>query len=385
MKEINYKNLIVRYLNNDATEKEIQLLSVWIEEGDNEKLFEEYVKVNYLSNYGTVSFDKKRILDNYRSELEGKQPSRIYRLLHSPLKYAAIFIVLLGIGVWWLNPFTTEESLIIPNETITLELSNGELLNLQTNIDQNIKSGTGRIVSVMKGSTLYYSNSDTTSRVNYNTVHVPYGKKFQLELSDGTHVFLNAGSTFKYPEQFRSDSRMVYLQGEAFFEVKHNERSPFIVEAGKEVFVKVLGTKFNVKAYSDEEVINTVLKEGSVLVDERMHSDEQKNRSLLVPGELASFDKNARTISKEKVNVENHTAWMQGKIIFEDKSFNEALKVLERTYNVKIENKYTDLNEERYVATFNNESIDQILKIFTESRLFTYSIENNVIVINKPE
>jgi len=164
---------------------------------------------------------------------------------------------------------------------------------------------------------------------------IPYGKTSEVMLADGTKVFLNAGSRLVYPENFTGKTREVFLAGEAFFDVKHDQNHPFIVQLS-DLRIKVLGTRFNISAYPTDNVIETVLAEGKV----RM---EKNNAGLfdkvieMVPDQLASFDRITKETNVRKVNTENYTLWTTGILKFESTDLNRITKRLERFYNIRFE------------------------------------------------
>ena len=177
------------------------------------------------------------------------------------------------------------------------------------------------------------SSLDETDKGAMNQIVIPFGKRSEVTLSDGSHIWLNSGSQLSYPSVFGSDSREVYLSGEAFFEVSSDKDKPFFVIC-KELNVRVLGTKFNISAYNEDPVIKTVLLEGKINASKnRLFSKEIS----LSPGEGITFDKAEGNIVKSKVNVRLYTSWISGYLFFENESTPEVLKKLERYYNREIQ------------------------------------------------
>lgn len=214
----------------------------------------------------------------------------------------------------------------------------------------------------------------------YNELTVPYGRRFQVQLSDGSKIHLNSGSSLRYPIQFiKGEDRTVYLEGEAFFEVEKSKQ-PFIVKA-EDMQVKVLGTKFNVSAYPEDYNIRTVLIEGSVEV---LAPDENsQNESLiLVPGEKAYYEKAHKILKSRAVKTSLYTSWVDGKIVFDHMAFENIAKKLERHYNVNILNNNPELAKEKFTASFDIESIEQVLTSFSKSYNFNFKIKDNDIIIN---
>jgi len=214
----------------------------------------------------------------------------------------------------------------------------------------------------------------------YNELKVPYGKKFELLLSDGTQVNLNSGSSLRYPVKFiKGQERKVFLYGEAFFDVTKNTKNSFVVNVD-DLNVMVYGTKFNVSSFEEDKDINTVLIEGSIGL---YNSDSNKeNISILEPGDLGAWDKNKKEISINKVDTRIYTSWIEGKLIFRKTPFKVICKKLERKYNVTIESNNNDLNNKLYNAVFEMETIEEVLTSFQKNYKLDYSIIENKIIIN---
>lgn len=171
---------------------------------------------------------------------------------------------------------------------------------------------------------------------------------------------------------------MVYLVGEAFFDVATDEKKPFIVKA-KGIDINVLGTQFNVSSYAEDELIKTTLIEGSVAL---ATSDTPNNKVLLNPSYQAVYNKEESYISKKKVDTEIFTSWMQKKIILQNESFEEAFRRIERAYDMKIINHNSVLAATKFTGEFDVESIEEILKTFSETLNFTYTIKEKKIIIH---
>jgi transmembrane sensor len=171
-----------------------------------------------------------------------------------------------------------------------------------------------------------------------NQLVIPYGKTSEIILPDGTHVYLNAGSRLIYPEFFADKTREVFLVGEAFFDVEHNEKQPFVVQT-TDIRVQVLGTQFNVSAYPSDNIIETVLTEGKVRLEQN-NTGMFSETTELSPGQLAAFSKSERTTRMKEVDIENYTLWTEGLLKFESTDLSRVVKRLERYYNIRF--KYHD-------------------------------------------
>lgn len=170
---------------------------------------------------------------------------------------------------------------------------------------------------------------------SFHTVIVPYGKRTRITLSDNSTIWLNSGSRLVYPATFDPGKREVYLEGEAMFEVDHDAKRPFYVLT-RDIEVKVLGTVFNLCAYSDENTTNTVLESGSVELRYSGKSILGKSTEKMVPGILAVFNPETKSIEQTKVNTKDYTSWKDGYLVLEKNTLESIAKKLSRYYNVSI-------------------------------------------------
>lgn len=210
-------------------------------------------------------------------------------------------------------------------------------------------------------------------------VSTSYGEKKQITLPDGSIVILNSLSSISYPENIhKANIREIKLEGEAYFNVVSNKKSPFIVNAS-ETRVEVLGTKFSVSAYLNDNNITTSLYEGSVSV-----SFESGNPIQLNPGEQATYNKKNRHVRISEIEDDSQNAWIKGSMYFENIPLEDIFKILEREKNItfKISD---DVNKAlRLTAKFNNnESIEEILEHLSRAGGFTVEQQRNIYLINK--
>jgi transmembrane sensor len=217
----------------------------------------------------------------------------------------------------------------------------------------------------------------TIDRITENRVKVPPGSKTEIQLPDGTTVWLNSGSEISYPSVFRSELREVTLSGEAFFDVLKNERAPFVVHAG-DIDVSVLGTSFNVKSYLGETFTETTLVEGSV----KLSSRNSKETVVLKPGERAVLGKDKKLFEiKRNTETDLYTSWKNGKLVFKRERFEDVAVRMERWYNIRITINNARLSNERVTGAFENESAEQALHALQLSVPFQYEIRKNNILI----
>ncbi|TKC08596.1 FecR family protein [Pedobacter frigoris] len=193
-----------------------------------------------------------------------------------------------------------------------------------------------------------------------------------IVLSDGSIVWLNVNSTLSYPEDFHGDKREVsLLEGEAFFDVKHDAKKPFQVKAGK-TLTNVLGTAFNINAYSWLETINVTVSKGKVAV----------NNEMLLPDQQAEYHKESGEISQKKLMASNVISWMVGKLAFNDQDFKTVASILEKKFNVSIGFAHKSLEGMHFTAQFEQtETLDDILTALTLTTGLNYTTKGNTIVI----
>ena len=228
------------------------------------------------------------------------------------------------------------------------------------------------VYSIYLTSRTFKTNLLGAKQVVWQTIKTPVGMQTDFLLPDGSHVWLNSGSVFKFPVSFAKDKRQVELSGEAFFDVSKDASHPFLVKAGK-MNVEVKGTRFNIINYPDEMLTELILESGSVRLFSGDYEDH-KTITLIKPGELASLDNNQNQLSVSNVDVEKYTAWKDGKLIFRDDQMDEVVKKLNRWFNVEIALQSSELKEYVYTATYRDETLPQILELLKISAPIKYNV-----------
>lgn len=326
---------------------------------------------------------KKKLLERIRKDKRRKR--RIFR--QRLLKYAAVGLILFGFG-YTLHMLTTKsnDQKLIEGyaNPITLQLSDGKIKIISGQKTTSITDKNGKRLGLQNGNQLIYQEASTTQKIAYNVINVPFGKKFELILADGSKVHLNSGSTLRYPVQFFEEgNREVFLKGEGYFEVAKSLDNPFIVNLNG-LNIRVLGTQFNVSSYPDDEHISTVLVEGSIALFENNEAYGAKEKHRLTPGYIANWHKRDKELSIEETDTSIYTDWMNGKITFNHMPFKQILKKLERNYNITIINKYKNLDDVRFTASFDTETINEVLLAFSKNYPMRYTINDDKIFIYQP-
>ena len=222
---------------------------------------------------------------------------------------------------------------------------------------------------------LVYTNGDTIveKQVKYNTLEIPRGGEYALQLADGTRVWLNAGTSLRYPVVFSGQERRVELRGEGYFEVAKDSASPFVVSVNG-VDVRVLGTSFNVSAYSDEVV--TTLVEGKVLMR------SQADSVVLVPDRQGVWDGKRMTV--KRVDARNYALWREGVFFFEDMPLEDILDALARWYDVHVFYQNAELKMMRFSVEIKRyEHIDTILRRIAETNRVRFNVNNRTVNVYK--
>ena len=195
----------------------------------------------------------------------------------------------------------------------------------------------------------------------YQELFTPYGTWSVVNLPDGSKVWLNAGSSLKYPTQFNDKQRVVSMQGEAYFEVESDKEHPFIVKT-KQLTVEANGTAFNVNAYAPDHVAAVTLVKGKVAV-----TLDQKKTISLSPGEKIDYNLATSLYNVNKTNTYKWCSWKDGILIFRDDPLEYVFKRLGQTYNVEFILKDAELGKYSYKATFEGESLNEILRLLEMS------------------
>ncbi|MFV0591888.1 MAG: FecR family protein [Draconibacterium sp.] len=265
------------------------------------------------------------------------------------------------------------------------------------------------LVVVLPKTKLFLSDNEN---IAYQEINTPKGSRSQVILADGTKVWLNADSKLIYPSRFSNNQREVKLEGEAYFDVETNKEKPFYVRAG-EINVKATGTSFNVKNYPNENLIETTLLKGKVIIEKAASANEKAIELIaLNPNEKITFTKGNKTGVKELVNLTNTeneidntialrtikaavltkeanvaktVSWKDNKVIFEKESFEMIVNQLERRFGVTFIFESESTKKILFTGTFDEVSIEGALEAMSFATPFGYKIENDTIRISKNE
>ena len=280
-------------------------------------------------------FDTERALGKVKNRKQVKRRGIL------PWIAAASVVVIAGVSAWILlsqepdvHNLPVAEKFEPGKAVVTLEMASGLKYRLDT-LSSVVRNNRVNVAFDNNDRVLKIKEQDSladgaTKEIGYNTINVPYGGTYTVELCDGTKVYLNSGTTLEFPSRFDGKVRSVILKGEAYFDVARNVSKPFVVEVD-EMKVKVLGTSFNVKSYVDEPGVYTTLVEGSVAIIR----DGQPEKKIK-PGDQAYYNKGVGTLSIAEVDVNEFTSWKDGLFYFKDIALEEILRIVSRWYDLEV-------------------------------------------------
>lgn len=367
-----YATLVQRYLNKQLSDPELELFSQLSKEG---KLDEQ------LANAWNV--------ETGISEEDEQDYQRVNRpkLLWPRIAVAATILITLSAGLYFYFD-TKPESEIVKYALVkqdvepggnkaTLTLADGSKISLTDADNGQLAEQGGVKISKSANGQLVYSVVESGQReTGYNTITTPRGGIYQVNLPDGTRVWLNAASSIKFPTTFAHlNQRKVELQGEAYFEVSRNKKQPFIVQSGKQQ-VEVLGTHFNINSYEDESEVKTTLLEGSVKVS-------AGNVILLKPGQQSTVGASqGGRVKVSPANIEQAMAWKNGFFHFEKENLHSVLRQLARWYDIEVVYQVKRVDDEFMGDIPRGVKLSEVLKIL-EFEGTHFKIENRKLIVTK--
>ncbi|MBS7154052.1 MAG: DUF4974 domain-containing protein [Sanguibacteroides justesenii] len=321
---------------------------------------------------------------NKRTRAKGSR-----RMIRGWMKYAALFILFLGIVSLWRvydnkeKPIvaTVQSDSILPGSLkAELILANGERIVLDSEARSKEMEALGIKLEndTVNGLLKYEAGAvDNSIGMKYNTLNVPKGGEYSLILPDGSRVWLNSETTLRFPVQFTGGKRVVYLSGEAYFRVKKDTSAAFHVYT-KQQEITVLGTTFNVSAYENDWFTETTLIEGKVAVE------GGAERVVMKPSEQYILDKRSGVGELKEVETEFYTSWIDGKFYFTSFTFEEIVKKLERWYDFTMIYEEDDIRQMRFSGVINkHRPIEEMLRFLEKTTDIHFKISGKNIVAGK--
>ena len=391
MNQESNKKINTTPLASDNSDAKAKPILKWLQK-DKEN-FKASVKTELLLAIKFNSFNIKKGSDLFfkNIKLTSSAKNNRKKVLNNWLKYAAVFIGLLMSTTYTIHKYNKNQAKLafslIKTSGIILKINGEDNAQVLENNDAKIitsKSGE-EIGTIQKDILTYKINTNSKNQFAFtNTLSVPYGKTFDVVLSDGTYVYLNAGSVLTYPSHFNGAAkREVFLKGEGYFKVAKNKNIPFIVKT-ETLETKVYGTEFNVSAYKNNSSTEVVLIEGSVGVKGISEKRTPSMEYLLIkPSQKVSKRTTLNILKIERVDVKHYISWKAGVLSFNNENIASIFQKLERKFNVQIENSYSDLYNHSYTGIFKSENLNEVLFTLSNHTNFYYTIKGNVITIKK--
>jgi ferric-dicitrate binding protein FerR (iron transport regulator) len=368
MAQQDIKALLEKISSGNFTAEEEKIAKYWL------------LKLDQQDTTDLTDDELEEISREMWASLEGLQPKQPkVRRLWPRIAAAASIILCCSVALYYYQKhkqtsteFTAKNDIAPGKNTATLTLANGKRIILSEAIKGQLAKEAGSVISKNSNGQISYEAQATTEvTIGMNTLATAKGEQYQVVLPDGSHVWLNAASSLKYPASFASaKERKVELTGEAYFEIAKDKAHPFIVNSNKQD-VKVLGTHFDINSYSDEPSTKTTLLEGSIQLN---------NTTILKPGEQADLNPNGN-IAVNEVNASKFIAWKNGKFVFDDENIQSVMRKLARWYNVEVvyEGNVSDRTFTGSISRFDN--ISKILDKITYTQTVHFKIEGRRITV----
>lgn len=351
---------------------------------DNEDLREEFERVRRLT---ALEANKAKMWKQVQSRMNKNSRYQVKRYL----KYAAIIVafVLAG-GTWWMVKENPEEIISVElSETSMLSpgtpkayilFSSGQRMDLTTTEHDTMIMEKGMQVRVGSSGKISYIPGDSGSilkqEIVYNTIVVPRGGEYKLELADGTLVWLNSDSELRYPVKFAGSQRDVWLKGEGYFEVSKNPEKSFRVVVD-DMIVKVLGTSFNINAYKDRGNILTTLVSGKVDIQ------DMSGKSLVVMSPNQQVDFRHGKISVQEVDVTRFVSWIDGKFYFNDMTLENIMSQLQRWYDIEVFFVDEELKSYPFTGVIRRDfTAGQIFEIIEKTTRVKFNVRGKCVTVN---
>jgi ferric-dicitrate binding protein FerR (iron transport regulator) len=341
-----------------------------------------------LSNIIDSSGSEKVSLEEWttilsRSFLADKPAGRV-RSFRFVYRWAAAAAILLLIGVvsflsFERNKTVQQTASIRPGSDKAVLISeDGSSINLDGNLklDKAIAFNP-TIKSVSDGEIVYDQDNDSETKVSINTLRIPKGGQYRVVLPDGTVAWLNSDSELRFPSAFNGNTREVELKGEAYFEViSYNKKWPFIVKSlGQKI--EVLGTKFNVSAYQEDDFIKTSLLEGKIKVT----NEASQETEILRPGQEASLNRNSNQMRVYASEVEEAIAWKEGLFVFNNEDIHIAMGKIARWYDVAVVYKGDFKAKALWGTASRGDKLESLLKTLQATGVAKFKIEGRRILV----
>jgi hypothetical protein len=372
-------NLLFLQFNNRSSEELIELIRKELDSIDDpaEATFEEFLNLSKVH---------ERIIPGIDSESQERSSKIFYKQIFYSLSAAAAVLIIISLGIMFYTQSYSQKEILVTNKKFVhdvvpggnkafLTLANGTKLSLTDATDGELAKQAGISIVKTEDGQLVYNVSNTSKQGNdtplFNTIETPRGGQYQINLPDGSRIWLNAASSLRYPVVFSDNERKVELKGEAYFEIAKNMASPFRVVSNNQI-VEVLGTHFNINSYPEEGSVKTTLLEGSVKI-------RSGNKSaILRPGQQSQV---GNSINVTQADIYETVAWKNGKTQFSNADIKTIMRMLSRWYDVEVQYQGEMIETGFGGSVSRSKNISEILKLLELTGDVHFKIEGRRVTV----
>ncbi len=377
-------DILVKYFDGTITNEELNILSEWIGESEKNKneflaMYRLWNSLEYTKHKGKIDINKE--LNDFRERVliqdvktKSSKAGKI-AIISAAIAAACVIIAALVLNI---NSDKPEDIMSFANTT-TADFTTSKDIQLILSDDKTVDINTENVDIQYKDDKITMDDGKNISKdqsSSFNQLLIPFGKRSSITFSDGTKVWANAGTQLVYPIEFNKKEREIFVDGQIYLDVAKDPDRPFIVKT-KDMDIKVLGTKFNITAYSKENDNNVVLVSGKVNVVNRT----TKHNATLTPNKIYKYDKSNSNEEIRDVDVTLYTSWVDGKYIFNKESFEHVLSRLSMYYGVKV---VCDKEAGKYLCSGKlnlRDEFETVLDGLSNSVPISYAKENDVYKI----
>lgn len=372
-----YNALYKKYISGNCTTEECEIIEAY------QDSFHMSDQPWDPHSMGDAAHTKYRITEKINTNIRRSERGKV---IFIKTWYAAASVILLMIPAFlYLGPFKDEsladqarKAPVVKNDILPgknkaiLILDDGSRINLDDAESGLLAEENSTVITKLPDGQLQYAAGKTKSggEIKFNTVSTPYGGQFQITLPDGSRVWLNAGSSLRFPTLFTGSERKVDLTGEAYFEIAKNTSMPFKVMSNNSE-IRVLGTHFNVMAYEDEKQMKTTLLEGSVQIF------NGANKIDIKPGQAAVLNKVTKKMIVATVDADQAVAWKNGYFIFVDENIGSIMRKVARWYNIEVLYKGNLSNKDFTGTISRNKNVSELLSMLELTGAVHFNIDRN--------
>lgn len=348
--------LLHKYLTEECDPEEMQRVEAWFREDErNRRFFETLVKIWEIQPADEIEVDSKQAWENFQKKMPGAA-------VDSTPAEPPIF----NIGNERLKSGLQRRKRYV--RTVAMALSAAAVLVIAFLFYQYMPG----VIS---------TDEDVTEGNKVRQIVTERGQRTNIRLLDGTSVQLNSNSKIEIPPTYNDSVRIVQLEGEGFFEVASDSAKPFIVQSG-ETYTRVLGTKFGVRTYSGEGKVQVVVAEGKVAMGVG-HGVFDSEEMFIAANQKGSISKYEASKTNHVKDLDRYLGWKDGKLVFNDTPLGEVVPELERWYDVEIRLEDSSIKDLRFNASFQNESLTEVMNVLALSLDLNYNRKGRTIVFSR--